>query len=115
MKYLLTSNFVIFTPVISKIFLARAIMGKKINVTLYLDEELVKQAKESGLNLSRIMENTLQNHLSPTFHVGPHGASKSMTATNSLKMFSFPQKMVILDAGDGSRTRDLWIMSATRN
>ncbi len=35
-----------------------------MNVTLYLDEELVNQAKQSGLNLSKVMENTLRNRIS---------------------------------------------------
>ena len=38
-------------------------MGKKVNVTLYLDDELVNRARLMGFNLSRFMENTLRETL----------------------------------------------------
>ena len=34
--------------------------GKKKNVVIYLDPEIVKEAKELGLNISRICENALR-------------------------------------------------------
>ena len=38
-------------------------MREKVNVTLYLDKALVKEAKQSGFNLSKLMENTLRESL----------------------------------------------------
>ena len=38
-------------------------MAKKVNVTLYLDEELVNRARLMGFNLSRLMENTVKETL----------------------------------------------------
>ena len=38
-------------------------MSKKVNVTLYLDDELVNRARLMGFNLSRLMENTLRETL----------------------------------------------------
>ena len=38
-------------------------MEEKINVTVYLDKEIVEESKLSVLNLSRIMENTLSQTL----------------------------------------------------
>ena len=38
-------------------------MSKKVNVTLYLDDELVNKARLIGFNLSRLMENTLRETL----------------------------------------------------
>ena len=35
-------------------------MGKKKNVLLYLDEDVVEEAKELGLNLSKVCENALK-------------------------------------------------------
>ena len=35
-------------------------MGRKIRVNLYLDEAVVKEAKELGLNLSKYCENALR-------------------------------------------------------
>lgn len=35
-------------------------MGKKVKVTLYIDDQVVRAAKEAGLNLSKISENTLK-------------------------------------------------------
>ena len=34
-------------------------MGQKSNVTIYLDREIVKRAKELGLNISKVSENAL--------------------------------------------------------
>ena len=34
--------------------------GKKKNVMLYLDPEVVRKAKELGLNLSKVCENALK-------------------------------------------------------
>jgi post-segregation antitoxin (ccd killing protein) len=34
--------------------------GKKKNVVIYLDQEIVKEAKELGLNISKICENALK-------------------------------------------------------
>ena len=38
-------------------------LTRKANVTLYLDEDLVKEAKSYGFNLSKLMENKLQEVL----------------------------------------------------
>jgi len=35
-------------------------MGKKGKVTLYIDDQVVRAAKEAGLNLSKISENALK-------------------------------------------------------
>jgi len=35
-------------------------MTKKVISTIYLDEEVLKRAKEVGLNISRICENALE-------------------------------------------------------
>jgi len=34
--------------------------GKKKNVVIYLDPEVVKEAKELGLNISKVCENALK-------------------------------------------------------
>ncbi|WP_455367787.1 hypothetical protein [[Eubacterium] cellulosolvens] len=39
------------------------VVSRKINVTLYLDENLVRKEKNSGLNLSKFMENRLNEIL----------------------------------------------------
>ena len=47
-------------------------LGKKVNVTLYLNKELVVKAKKVGFNLSRLMENSLIKSLnSAEFPRGP--------------------------------------------
>jgi post-segregation antitoxin (ccd killing protein) len=35
-------------------------LGKQVNVTIYIDEDVVKEAKEIGLNISKICENALK-------------------------------------------------------
>lgn len=36
-------------------------MSKKVKITLYIDKDVVIMAKEIGLNLSLVAENTLKN------------------------------------------------------
>ena len=36
-------------------------MGKKVISTIYVDEEILKKAKEVGFNVSKICENCLKN------------------------------------------------------
>ncbi len=38
-------------------------MGKKTNLTLYVDKNLVKEAKELGINLSAFLEIKLREYL----------------------------------------------------
>ena len=40
-------------------------MAKK-KLTLSIDEEVLKRAKSTGLNLSQLFENVLKNHYSPS-------------------------------------------------
>jgi len=49
------------------------IMAKK-NTLLYLDEELVKKAKELNLNLSKIAENAIKLHMFPMMSTGERAA-----------------------------------------
>lgn len=37
--------------------------GRKKNVVIYLDPEVVKEAKELGLNISKICENVLKEYI----------------------------------------------------
>ena len=38
-------------------------MGKKINVSLYIDETVIAEAKETGLNISKTCENCLKEKI----------------------------------------------------
>ena len=44
-------------------------MGKK-NTLLYLDENLVKEAKKSNLNISKISENAIKHYLFASYSIG---------------------------------------------
>ena len=36
-------------------------MGKRVNVTIYVDKDVVREAKEVGLNISKVCENALKD------------------------------------------------------
>ena len=56
-------------------------MGKKTRTTLYIDTEIIKEAQELGLNVSKTCENALKlaiEHLRPIYHKNnPKDCSKS--------------------------------------
>ena len=60
-KGILTRTRIVFIDPLRKgVFIG---LSKKVNVTLYLDDELVNKARLIGFNLSRLMENALRETL----------------------------------------------------
>ena len=82
-------------------------MGKKAKATLYIDNEVVREAKALGLNLSVVSENAIREAVSALKR--SKGADCPKTSDNPTATAPFQKEC----GPGGTRTRDLRLAKPT--
>ena len=58
-------------------------MTKKVISTIYINQELLKKAKDIGLNISKTCENALKNAIRRLEASNPHKTTKDLSVNTS--------------------------------